>query len=82
MSDNRRSMWLLSIIELPRPLVPGDRIADTNGHLSVVYEIRRLKSVSSPIAGRERTLYAVLHSGAGSIIAAVLLRGRQRQWAL
>lgn len=75
------SVWLTSIVELPAPLRPGDRIADSSGALCEVYEVRKLKSLSSPIAGYRRRLYVVIHGGFGSALVAVCLKGRQREWA-
>jgi hypothetical protein len=65
--------WLLSIVELPRPLVPGDKIADAHGQMAHVYEVKKLDTRSTPIIGRPRPLYAVLHAGAGSVLVAVCL---------
>lgn len=72
--------WLQNIVELPCPVRRGDRVADERGQLREVFEVRRLASLSSPIAGRRRPLYAVLHAGFGSLFVAVCLNGRQREW--
>jgi hypothetical protein len=73
-------VWLTSIVNLACPLNPGDKIG-VGGKDCVVYEVRRMASISSPIAGESRQLFAVLHSGEGSALAAVLLEGEQREWA-
>jgi hypothetical protein len=73
-------VWLLSIGELPSPLEPGSSIW-VEGKPCTVYEVRRFKSLSSPIAGKNRPLFAVLHSGPGSVRVVVCLNGRQREWS-
>lgn len=65
--------WLRGIIELPRPLVPGDKVADEDGKMVHVYEVHKLVMRSMPIAARARPLFAVFHAGAGSIFVAVCL---------
>jgi hypothetical protein len=72
--------WLSNILELPNSLKPGDSIFNRDGTPSTVYEVRRLKSKSTRIAGKRRSLFAVLHAGAGSILVAVCIEGRQKEW--
>jgi len=71
---------LLNVVELPRPLMPGDKIADAEGKPAHVYEVRKFDTRSSPIADGHRKLYAVLHAGAGSILVAVCLADVQPEW--
>lgn len=77
--------WLLSIVELPRALVPGDRIRTVylgKDEMSLVYEVRKFASMSTNIAGKRRALYAILHAGSGSAMVAFCFDGKQRQWHL
>ena len=73
----QKPVWLTNILEVTFPLRPGDRIDDGK-----VYEVRKLKSMSSPIAGKQRHLYAVLHGGFRSIVVVVVLNGEQTEWSL
>lgn len=75
-------VWLLNLVELPCPLQMGASIGDEDGRMAKVYEVRRLQSLSSPVAGENRELFAVLHAGGGSIIVAVCLHGTQTEWRL
>lgn len=79
-SKREEAVWLLGLRELPRPLHPGDQVTDADGRLAHVFEVRRLRSSSFPVAGQHRDLFAVLHAGAGSVVVAVCLRGEQREW--
>jgi hypothetical protein len=84
-ADEVQEPWLLSIVELPRPLVPGDRIRTARlgkDELSLVYEVRKLASTSTNIGGKRRPLYVALHAGSGSAIVAFCFDGKQRQWHL
>lgn len=74
-------MWLTNIVELACPLKPGDKIADALGEFVRIYEVSRLASLSTEIAGERRPLYAVLHAGAGSVLVAVCLDGDQQSWS-
>lgn len=80
--DDPNRVWLLSIVELPRPLEPGDSIRDREGKMALVYEVHRLKQRSSPICGKRQTLWAVLHAGSNSLTVCVCPEGKQRAWAL
>jgi len=73
-------VWLLSIAEVSEPLAPGSKLIK-HGQEREVYEVKRLNSRSSPIAGECRDLFAALHAGPGSIIVFVCLDGEQTEWS-
>jgi len=73
-------VWLSGIVEFS-PIAPGSKVS-VGGKMVRVFEVRKLRSLSSPIAGEQRALYAVLHAGFGSVLVAVVLEGVQREWSL
>jgi hypothetical protein len=75
----RVPVWLLSIVEFGLPLEPGCKIGD---HDSEVYEVRRLRSRSTPIAGAPRDLFVALHAGPGSVVVFVCLDAEQEEWSV
>jgi hypothetical protein len=74
----KENPWLTNIVEFA-PLKPGCTIG-VRGEQSKVYEVRRLVSRSTPIAGKPRTLWVALHAGFGSVTVFVCLERGQREW--
>lgn len=83
-----REPWLLSIQEVPEPLKPGVRlrVAHPRGEglapWSMVYEVRRFVSKSTNIGAKRRPLFVALHSGPGSVLLFICLKGHQKEWRL
>jgi hypothetical protein len=70
---------LLGLQEVPRPLVNGDLIRDSDGDMAAVLEVTALQSTHT-VAGQQRQLYVALHAGAGSAVVFVCLKAGQQEW--
>lgn len=76
--------WLTSLVEILAPLKPGARFAKSTGVDDLIYEVRKLRTMSTPIAGKSRPIYAIVHGGERSVVLVVCLveSEPQTEWRL